>query len=262
MLNECWVFQSGMVPYEQAWEWQKKLAGQVARGALPPLLWLLEHPHTYTIGRQGTDAHLRWNREELARRQIPVYWVDRGGDITYHGPGQLVGYPILPLSQLGFTQPTPAEGTPKIDALAYVERLEQVLIRTLRNFGVTVVSRSGFRGVWIPVRGGDRSHQPGEWRKIASIGVKLTAQGVTQHGFALNIDSNSDYWEGIVPCGIHNCQMINLAELVQSLPDWDDILKRLIAEFGQVFQLRMVEVGELPFDTFLESHYTIPRGGC
>lgn len=258
MLTECWVFQSGIVPYEQAWEMQKKLAERVARGDLPPVLWLLEHPHTYTIGRRGTGEHIRWSNEELARRQIAVYWVDRGGDITYHGPGQLIGYPIFPLSQLGFTLRTPTEGSSNIDVLAFVERLEQVLIQTLREFGVSAVSRSGFRGVWIE---GNDSHPPKEWRKIASIGIKLTAQGVTQHGFALNIDSQMEYWEGIVPCGIHECQMTNLAEWVQPLPGWDVLIKTLIAKVGQVFQFTMVEIPELPFDRLLESHYTIHRGG-
>lgn len=260
MRSECWVFQCGIVPYEQAWSWQKELAERVAKGFLPPVLLLLEHLHTYTVGRLGNPQHILWDAVELTSRQIAVYWVDRGGDVTYHGPGQLVGYPIFPLSQLGFAHKMPEDGNIKLDVISFVEQLEQILISTLRQFGVLASTRPGLRGVWIPVSetNVDGTH---DWKKIASIGIKLTAEGVTQHGFALNIDPQMEYWQGIVPCGIQGCKMTCLADLIQPVPKRDELIKTLIAAFGQAFQLSMVEIDHFPFDTSLKSHYTIPRGG-
>lgn len=136
MQKTCWVFQSGVVPYEEAWEWQKALAERVAQGTCPPVLLLLEHPHTYTIGRRGSKAHILWDNEELARRQIDLHWVDRGGDVTYHGPGQLVGYPIFPLRQLGLASQGADRNGMKLDVITFVEQLEQILIHTLRQFGI------------------------------------------------------------------------------------------------------------------------------
>ncbi|GAB4481241.1 MAG: lipoyl(octanoyl) transferase LipB [Anaerolineales bacterium] len=256
MPKECWVYQAGTVRYETAWEWQKELAIRVARGEIPPFLLLLEHLHTYTIGRRGRPEHILWTKDELARRQIAIYEVDRGGDVTYHGPGQLVGYPIFPLAELGYgTEPSNGQIT-KYEVIAFVEQLEQILIRTLREFEIPATSRAGMRGVWIP---GDPVASTGRdsWRKIASIGVKLTAAGITQHGFALNIDPQMEYWEGLIPCGIPNCKMTSVAELLPSPPSRGRLVQVLITEFERTFQLRMVEIHQLPFDTTSKSHYTI-----
>jgi len=257
MQKVCWVVQSGLIPYQQAWEWQKVLAERVAQGALPPVLWLLEHPHTYTIGRRGSEDHILWDEEALARRQITVHRVDRGGDVTYHGPGQLVGYPIFPLAQLGFARQGINERSPSLDVLSFIEKLEQILVAVLREFGIRASARAGLRGVWVPMAENELS-QPQEWRKIASIGVKLTAQGVTMHGFALNVNPQMAYWEGIVPCGIDGCRMTSVAEILNPLPPKEHLSRALLKEFERIFQLSMIEVAQLPFDTSLESHYTIP----
>lgn len=252
-----WVYQSGILPYQQAWEWQKTLAEQIARGVLPPVLLLLEHPHTYTIGRRGSEDHILWDKETLSRHQIAVHWVDRGGDVTYHGPGQLVGYPIFPLARLGFAGQGVDGNTPKLDVLSFVEKLEQILIATLGHFGIRAASRAGLRGVWVPVFNSDELSEPQTWHKIASIGVKLTAQGVTLHGFALNINPQMEYWEGIIPCGIHGCRMTSVAEILKPLPQKAHLIQALLWEFERTFQFSMIEIAHLPFDTSIESHYTI-----
>lgn len=256
MQKMCWVVQRGVMPYQQAWEWQKALAEQVAQGALPPILVLLEHPHTYTIGRRGSADHILWNEEALTHRQIAVHWVDRGGDVTYHGPGQLVGYPVFPLARVGLSaQAANGSGT-TADVLSFVEKLEQILIGALGKFGIRAAARAGMRGVWIPMAE-DELAQPQEWRKIASIGVKLTAQGVTMHGFALNVNPQMEYWEGIIPCGIDGCRMTSVAEILNPLPPKELVVQALLEEFERIFQLSMIEVAQLPFDTSPESHYTI-----
>ncbi|MCS6908090.1 MAG: lipoyl(octanoyl) transferase LipB [Anaerolineales bacterium] len=251
------MYVAGLVPYLKAWEWQKELASRVAEERIPPVLLLLEHPHTYTIGRRGSEEHILWDNEELSRRQIAVHWVDRGGDVTYHGPGQLVGYPVFPLAQLGFAPKLPLGQETKLDVLWFVEQLEEILVRTLRRFGILACSRPGLRGVWVPAEA-TPSPQPQEWQKIASIGIKLTARGVTQHGFALNVEPQMEYWEGLIPCGIRGCRMTSMAELLQPLPSRQALIKALVSEFGEAFQLSMVEIPSLPFDTSIESHYTIP----
>lgn len=257
MSKECWVYQAGIVPYEVAWQWQKEFSAKVARSKIPPLLLLLEHPHTYTIGRRGRPEHILWTAEELARRRITLFEVDRGGDVTYHGPGQLVGYPILPLSALGFVRKSANENTLAFDSISFIEQLEQILIRTLKQFEIAAVSRPGMRGVWLSCETTTSPSQAAAWRKIASIGIKLTAEGVSQHGFALNINPQMEYWQGLIPCGIPDCQMTSVAEVLHPLPPPALIRQALIAEFGRTFQLAMVEIAQLPFDTSPKSHYTI-----
>jgi lipoate-protein ligase B len=168
----------GSVEYRRAWELQGRVMEAVRTGESPPSLLLLEHPHVFTMGRAGRPENLRWDEPERRRRQVDLVWTDRGGDVTYHGPGQLVGYPILDLPSLG------------LDILGYLRALERSLIGYLATLEID--SQPGDRdtiGVWI---GGD---------KLAAIGVKVTG-GVTSHGFALNLTSDLGYFEGIVPCGL------------------------------------------------------------
>lgn len=215
----------GEVDYRRAWELQNRLAERIAAGAQPPSLLLLEHPHTYTIGRRGGRQHLLWAAEEIERRGIAVFDVDRGGDITYHGPGQLVGYPLLPLASPGWQ----GERLPQADFVGYVRRLEQVLMRVLREYGLPAVQREGLTGVWIERGGGNVPV------KIASIGVKVDVRGVTRHGFALNVQPEMGYWQGIVPCGLDGVQMSALNEWVAPLPSVEAVARRVADAFGHVF---------------------------
>ena len=156
MPDLCKVYRLGLIPYTQAWELQERLAAQVADGSLPPALLLLEHPHIFTFGRRGNIANLLWDEQECSRRGVEVLWVDRGGDVTYHGPGQLVGYPLLPLAPgglyAGLHKNTPLETTssvPKADYVGYIRKLEETIILTLARLGVVSGQIAGKTGVWV-----------------------------------------------------------------------------------------------------------------
>ena len=238
----CEVRSLGRVPYAEAWALQRALAAQRAAEAIPDTLLLLEHPHTYTLGRAGHAEHLLWDEATLAARGITVAWVDRGGDITYHGPGQLVGYPILKLGAL-----VNADGKiPQADYVGYVRRLEETLIRALVRFGVVSGQRPGLTGVWVQPDVASRClHCPPAARrapsKIAAIGVKVDAHGISQHGFALNVNPDMSYWEGIVGCGLHDQPAIALADLLDEAPPLPDVQHAISAAFGQVFGREMVQ---------------------
>lgn len=181
----CEVRYLGVVPYRQAWELQKDLGRLRAIHAVPDTLLLLEHPPTYTLGRTADPAHILLTAGELGRLGIEIHNIDRGGDVTYHGPGQLVGYPILLVEN-------------RRDLLSYIRKLEEVLIRSLADFNLAAGRIAGLSGVWI-----------GE-RKIAAIGVKMGR--VTTHGFALNVTTDLRYFDNIIPCGIRDKGVTSMAE--------------------------------------------------
>ncbi len=240
-ISVCEVHWMGLVPYAEAWELQRALAAEIAAGERQPTLLLLEHPHTFTFGRRGDAAHLLWSQEELQARGVEVHWVDRGGDVTYHGPGQLVGYPLLPLGRL-----SPDGHIPQGDYIAYLRRLERVLIGALARLGVVGSRVRGKTGVWIhPAEAGGSacSRLAAKERpcKIASIGVKVDAKGVSQHGFALNVAPDMSYWEGIIACGLADDAAIALADLVRPVPPMPQVLDAVVEAFGGVFGCRMRE---------------------
>ncbi len=173
-MTTCTVFRPGLVGYDDAWELQRQLHGRVADGERPEVLLLLEHPHVYTLGRRGADSDILVDDRRLSELGVEVRHTDRGGQVTYHGPGQLVVYPILNLRSRG-TGP-----------LEYVRALEQTIVDTLADFGVDAGGDDRPTGVWV---GG---------AKIAAIGVKVS-RGVTMHGFALNVDPDLSYFDRIVP---------------------------------------------------------------
>lgn len=233
------VYRLGQVAYDVAWELQKQLAAEVAAGTHPPALLLLEHPHTYTFGRQGHAENLLWDAQTLAQRGVQVHWVDRGGDVTYHGPGQLVGYPLLPLGQVDSRN-----HLPQADYVGYLRRLEDVLIHTLLHFGIVSGRIPGKTGVWV---------QPDVWSrcrrcrpedrqkpaKIAAIGVKVDARGVSRHGFALNVSPDMTYWDGIIGCGLKGYPVVALADLLSSPPALDTVMDVLEGVFGHVFNVAL-----------------------
>jgi len=235
----CEVLRPGCVEYETAWNMQARLAEEIAGGRRPPALLLLEHPHTYTFGRRGRAENLLWPPEELARRGVSVHWVDRGGDVTYHGPGQLVGYPLIPLSTAGLhTGPDGRPRLPQADYVGYLRRLEESLILALERLGVQAGREPGMTGVWV--RGVPEPLDP--WpAKIAAIGVKVDARGVTRHGFALNLNTDPLYWQGIIGCGLHGYRTINLADLLAPLLPRAVVEEAVCAAFGEVFGYEMVD---------------------
>lgn len=237
----CEVRRLGLLPYSQAWSLQAEMAVEIAHGRRPPTLLLLEHPHTFTFGRRGQASNLLWDTTELARREVEVHWVDRGGDVTYHGPGQLVGYPLLPLGRLD-----PSGRLPQNDFVGYLRKIEDGLVRALSRLGLVSGQIPGLTGVWVQPDVASRCiHCPPAARrkpsKLASIGVKVDVHGVSRHGFGLNVAPNMSYWEGIVPCGLTEYPAISLAQLLAPEPAMEEVIEAVIEGFGQAFGLKMVE---------------------
>jgi lipoate-protein ligase B len=234
----------GLLDYESAWQLQDRYAAEIAEGKRPPTLLLLEHPHTYTFGRKGNAANLLWSEEQRKQKGISVHWVDRGGDVTYHGPGQLVGYPLLPLGGLQslLTLELRSQETSQSvnrDYVGYIRDLEKMLIITLSHFGIAAGQRAGKTGVWTQSDVYSRCSRckPEDKKspaKIAAIGVKVDARGVTRHGFSLNVNPDMDYWEGIVPCGLTE-PVVSLADLLDPVPNMQTVKQEIIKTFQEIF---------------------------
>jgi lipoate-protein ligase B len=258
----CEILLLGRVPYTEAWDLQVELAAQVAAGERPPALLLLEHPHVYTFGRRGNAENMLWDEAERARRGVEVHWVDRGGDVTYHGPGQLVGYPILPLVPGGLRSRDEAgyRRLPRANLIGYLRDLENTLIQTIAAFGLVSAQIEGLTGVWIQPEVASRCggtgtaifpqdaaqvnpavplrNCPPEAKnrpsKIAAIGVKVDVHGITRHGFALNVTTDMEFWGGIVGCGL-DYPVVNLADLLWDPPTMDAVIAAYVAAFETVF---------------------------
>ncbi len=233
----------GLIDYQQAWDLQARFAAEIARGERPPTLLLLEHPHTYTVGRRGHSENLLWDEQTRTRRGLSVYWVDRGGDVTYHGPGQLVGYPLFPLGALDSSK-----RLPQADYVGYVRKLESALIVALSGLGLAAAQRTGLTGVWVQADVASRCPRckPEDRQKpakIAAIGVKVDANGVSRHGFALNVNPNMRYFDGIVPCGLADHPVISLADLFTPPPSMEEVKRRVVAAFEEVFDCEMSPLG-------------------
>jgi len=213
-------------------------------------LLLLEHPHVYTFGRGGQAANLLWDESQLKDKGIAIHWVDRGGDVTYHGPGQLVGYPLIPLTPIP-SPPIPSRSTPaglpqgegripQADYVGYIRKLEKTLIIALARLGVVAGQRSGKTGVWVQADVWSRCprcHPEDKQKpaKLAAIGVKVDVRGVTRHGFALNVDPDMSYWDGIIACGLANEPVVSLADLLSPVPSMDRVKQEIVSAFSEVF---------------------------
>jgi lipoate-protein ligase B len=240
----------GLIEYETAWKLQDEYAREIAEGKRPPTLLLLEHPHVYTFGRRGKQENLLWGESQLKEKGIAIHWIDRGGDVTYHGPGQLVGYPLIPLGLPSPREASP-EGTsgrggegdyriPQADYVGYIRKLEQTLIIALANLGVVAGQRPGLTGVWIQADVHSRClHCKPEDRrkpaKIAAIGVKVDARGVSRHGFALNVNPDMEYWDGIIACGLQDEPIVSLADLFIEPPSMERVKREVVKAFGEIF---------------------------
>jgi len=217
-----WSFL-GRVPYGEALALQLAASAAVKRSEGEERLFLLEHPHVYTLGRNATSLDILASPEWLAARGIEIVECDRGGQVTYHGPGQLVGYPVVNLSP------------DRRDVRRYVRDLQEVLIRTLAGYGVGAVPGEGQAniGVWTEAR------KPERPEKIASIGVHLS-RWVTTHGFALNVATDLALFAGIIPCGLTAVRMTSIAERTGRAPTLNEVASRVAAHFGAVFGREMV----------------------
>ncbi len=211
-----WAFL-GRVPYREAEALQERLRAGIRAGAGPEHLLLLEHPHVFTLGRNADRGDVLVPREWLAAQGVEVAECDRGGQVTYHGPGQLVGYPIVDLDP------------DRRDLRRYVSDLQEVLIRTLGDLGLEGTRRPGksFIGVWV----GDA--------KVASIGVHVQ-RWVTTHGFALNVSTDLSYFSRIVPCGLDQVEMASVESLTGKRPGLADVAGRVAAHFSAVFDRDLV----------------------
>lgn len=220
-----------MVAYHDAWELQRRLVERRQAGEGDDVLLLLEHPRVYTLGRRSDRANVLFDAEQREAHGIDLVEVDRGGDVTYHGPGQLVGYPILRLASLR-------------GVVAYVRALEELLIRVLATFGLVGERVTGMTGVWV----GDE--------KIAAIGVRVASKGVTSHGFALNVTSDLADFEGIVPCGLTARGVCSLESLGIEA-DVEEVADRVEQVVAQLFAatLERVRTEEL---TAPGSHHADP----
>jgi len=243
----CEVLDLDLIEYERAWKLQDQYAAEIADGKRPPTLLLLEHPHVYTFGRRGKQENLLWGESQLKEKGIAIHWVDRGGDVTYHGPGQLVGYPLIPLTPLPFSQAAGDKGEgriPQADYVGYIRKLEQTLIVALARLGLAAGQRSGLTGVWIQADVHSRCPRckPEDRKKpakIAAIGVKVDARGISRHGFALNVNPDMDYWEGIIACGLEDEPIVSLADLFPEPPAMERVKREVIAAFSEVFSFEV-----------------------
>jgi lipoyl(octanoyl) transferase len=204
----CWLGSTG---YREAWDLQAEIVSAIRDGRAPDTLLLLEHSHVFTMGKAASPDHVLWDEGERSQRQVEVIWSDRGGEATYHGPGQLVGYPILDLAHFDLTIP------------AYLQKLEQSLIDYLRELGIeSEPGEPGLTGVW--------SH--GE--KVAAIGIKLN-RSVVSHGFALNLTTDLEYFEGIVPCGHADKRPTSVQALTGVRLTTEDAARDYATHFAEVF---------------------------
>ena len=248
----CEVCDLGLIEYERAWHLQDKFAEEIAAGRRAPTLLLLEHPHVYTFGRKGHAENLLWDDQQLKEHGLAVHWVDRGGDVTYHGPGQLVGYPLIPLgvpqidpSHTGVGESGGSIRIPEADYVGYLRKLERTLVIATARLGLAAGQLSGMTGVWVQADVFSRCPRckPEERKKpakIAAIGVKVDVHGITRHGFALNVNPDMTYWDGIIGCGLAEYPVVSLADLLPNPPGMQKVKEEVSAAFGEVFGFGMI----------------------
>jgi lipoyl(octanoyl) transferase len=220
----CEVHQLERLAYGEAIELQLRHVALCKAGAIPDTLLLLEHAHVYTFGRNARKEHLLVSKQFLAKLDAEIFETDRGGDITYHGPGQLVGYPILDLARH------------RRDLAWYMRSLEEVFIRVAAGFAIPAGRLNGVTGVWV----GDK--------KLVAMGVHIS-RWVTSHGFALNVNTDLRYFDHIVPCGLRGKGVTSLEELLRKPVEMEAVVERVIEEFGRVFGLEMARVEQLTVES-------------
>lgn len=228
----CRIIQAGCLPYREAWAWQRQLAAERSAGRGDDTLLLLEHPPTITLGRKADRGNILVSADELAHQGIALVETDRGGDVTFHAPGQLVGYPIVKVSRYGAS------------LLHYLRNLEEVLIRVLADYGLAAERIAGLTGVWLPACNA----------KIAAVGVKLSASGVSTHGFALNIAPDLHGFRQIIPCGIRDREVTSMQQVLGTPPPLPEVRERVIAHFRAVFAVELVLASENEPDAMRTIH--------
>jgi lipoate-protein ligase B len=213
----------GFIDYDKAWRLQKAIFEKRVKGEIEDVLLLLEHPNTYTLGRVAKKEHLVGSEEYLKKNNFTIYDIDRGGDITYHGPGQIVGYPIIDLNNW------------KKDTHLYLRSLEETIMLTCKEYGLDTERNEKYTGVWI------------EDRKIAAIGIKVS-RWVTMHGFAFNVNTDLKHFSGIIPCGIKDKDVTSLQREFNRFFEISEVKNLLVKHFSEIFRyedITRIETEEL-----------------
>lgn len=229
--NQVELRKLGLVDYKEAWDYQENLFDQIVADKqqkrdgqieikTPNFLLFCEHPHVYTIGKSGKESNLLINENMLKSRGASLYKINRGGDITYHGPGQLVAYPIIDLDNFG------------LSIKSYIDHLEEVIIRVLKRYGIDATRSTGATGVWLD------AENPVKARKICAIGVR-TSHWVSMHGFAFNISTDLSYFEHIIPCGIQGKSVTSLEKEIGGKVEMEEVSNFVIEEFETVFNMKI-----------------------
>jgi lipoyl(octanoyl) transferase len=226
-MKSCYIVDVGLIGYAEAWELQKRLVAARKNGAIEDVLLLCEHPHVITLGRNGKREHLLASEQVLRQKGVEFHSSDRGGDITYHGPGQLVGYPILNL------------GAIRKDVVWYVRMLEEVMIRAAAEFEITAERVTGKTGIWVR-RASDSNAPDLTEEKLGAIGVHIS-RWVTSHGFAYNVSTDLRYFDLIVPCGIPGRKATSLEKVLGRAVTREEVVQPVVQDFGEVFGLEMRE---------------------
>lgn len=210
----------GRVPYAEAWAYQKQVHAEVVVGRRAPTLLLLEHGRTLTLGRAATGENLLLTEEQYRALGLELFWIERGGDVTYHGPGQLVGYPIFPVGRR---------------VRDFLRQLEQAIIRAVATYGIESYPSPGYAGVWTkppaPVAG-----WPDLEEKLCAFGIAVK-QDVAFHGFALNVNTNLDDFNLIIPCGIKDKGVTSLQKILGHEVSMDEVVERVIESFHREFSV-------------------------
>ena len=207
----------GFIDYKEAWDLQKEMFSKRVSGVMEDLLLLLEHPNTYTLGKTADRLNLKSSEDYLKENQISVYDIDRGGDITYHGPGQIVGYPIIDLNNW------------YKDTHKYLRALEEIIIKTCAEYSLFCERNPKYTGVWI------------NDKKIAAIGIKVS-RWITMHGFAFNVNTDLSLFNGIIPCGIQDKAVTSLREELGREIEIQDVKDKLLNNFKEIFGYTNVSI--------------------
>ncbi len=243
-MNSCLIADLGLISFADAFALQKRLVAARKADAIWDVLLLCEHPHVITLGRNGSREHLLASERVLQQKGVEFHATNRGGDITYHGPGQVVGYPVINLSAI------------RRDVVWYVRMLEEVMIRTCSDFGISAGRESGKTGAWVTrtEKPGDlppkaQSSQTEQAEKIGAIGVHIS-RWVTSHGFAFNVSTDLRFFDLIVPCGIAGRAATSLEKVLGRRVEPQEAAPQLTKHFGEVFGLEMKAASR---DELLES---------
>lgn len=216
-MKQLFVVNIGRTKYAEAWELQKKIFSARLEQRINDVLLLTEHEPVFTLGKGADENHLLAKDDELIDKKIDMFWIDRGGDVTFHGPGQIVGYPILDLNQH------------YLDIHRYLRDLEEMVIRTLNDYGIVGGREKEFTGVWV------------KNEKIAALGVKVS-KWITMHGFAFNVSTDLSFFERIIPCGIFHKGVTTLQNVLGRTVEIEDVHQHLVKHFSNIFSLEVKQI--------------------